>query len=69
MTNDNVTTLFHPNNAELRMQPTEELIRIHRKEMLAEAERQREGRALSAGRRWRAIARYAMRRAEAAEQR
>ena len=69
MTNENVTTLIRPNTAELRMQPTEELIRIHRKEMLAEAERQRAVRALLAGRRWRAIARYAMRRAEAAEQR
>lgn len=69
MTNENVTTLIRPNAAELRMQPTEELIRIHRKEMLAEAERQRAVRALLAGRRWRAIARYAMRRAEAAEQR
>lgn len=69
MTNDTMTTLIHANSAELRMQPSEELIRIHRKEMLAEAERQREVRALSAGRRWRAIARYATRRAEAAEQR
>ncbi|GAB3671050.1 hypothetical protein [Saccharopolyspora tripterygii] len=69
MSNDNATTLIHPNTAELRMQPTEDLIRIHRKERLAEAERQRAVRAHSAGRRWRAIARYAMRRAEAAERR
>lgn len=65
----NTTGLIHPNNAEMRMYPTEELIRIHRKEMMAEAERQREARSMSAGRRWRAIARYATRRAESAEQR
>ncbi|TDC90405.1 hypothetical protein E1161_19035 [Saccharopolyspora aridisoli] len=63
----NTTGLIHPNNAEMRMYPTEELIRIHREEKMAEAERQRIARSMSAGRRWRAIARYATRRAESAE--
>ncbi|SFS53197.1 hypothetical protein [Saccharopolyspora flava] len=66
---DHTISLIQPNALETRMYPTEELLRLHRKERLAEAERQREARSLTAGRRWRALARYATRKAEAAEQR
>ncbi|RRO15625.1 hypothetical protein EIL87_16530 [Saccharopolyspora rhizosphaerae] len=69
MTGTYATSLIHPNHAEMGMYPTEEMIRIHEKERRAEAERQREARSISAGRGWRAIARYATKKAEAAEQR
>ena len=65
----NTHIAIQPNSAEVRSMIPEDYVRIREQEMRAEAERQRTIHRIRAGRRWRHIARYATRRAEAAERR
>ena len=65
----NTHIAIQPNSAEVRSMIPEDYVRIREQEMRAEAERQRTVHRIRAARRWRYIASYATRRAEAAERR